>query len=158
MLWLNSQLVLRVCCWWPGAIGCGFTFHTRISWMLAGPMQRATPWRSTNPRNRYFERQHVRIEDSAIAAGRIFLRVITMTSYWAWRRLKSRASRLFTKSFIQTQIKENIKAPRHWPLCGKFTSHPHKRASYAENSFIWWRDHDEKHYLPRGGGVHYVCD
>ena len=21
----------------------------------------------------------------------------------------------------QTQIKENIKAPRHWPLCGKFT-------------------------------------
>ena len=23
-------------------------------------------------------------------------------------------------SFIQTQIKENIKAPRHWPLCGEF--------------------------------------
>ena len=23
--------------------------------------------------------------------------------------------------FIQTQIKENIKAPRHWPLCGEFT-------------------------------------
>ena len=22
---------------------------------------------------------------------------------------------------IQTQIKENIKAPRHWPLCGEFT-------------------------------------
>ena len=21
----------------------------------------------------------------------------------------------------QTQIKENIKAPRHWPLCGEFT-------------------------------------
>ena len=31
------------------------------------------------------------------------------------------ASRLFTQSFIQTQIKENIKAPRHWPLCGEFT-------------------------------------
>ena len=23
--------------------------------------------------------------------------------------------------FIQTQVKENIKAPRHWPLCGEFT-------------------------------------
>ena len=30
-------------------------------------------------------------------------------------------SRLFTQPFIQTQIKENIKAPRHWPLCGEFT-------------------------------------
>ena len=30
-------------------------------------------------------------------------------------------SRLFTQAFIQTQIKENIKAPRHWPLCGEFT-------------------------------------
>ena len=35
--------------------------------------------------------------------------------------LKSPASRLFTQSFIQTQIKENIKATRHWPLCGEFT-------------------------------------
>ena len=24
-------------------------------------------------------------------------------------------------SFVQAQIKENIKAPRHWPLWGKFT-------------------------------------
>ena len=29
--------------------------------------------------------------------------------------------RLLTQPFIQTQIKENIKAPRHWPLCGEFT-------------------------------------
>ena len=36
-------------------------------------------------------------------------------------RLKSPASPLFTQPFIQTQIKENIKAPRHWPLCGEFT-------------------------------------
>ena len=35
--------------------------------------------------------------------------------------VKSPASRLFTEPFIQAQIKENIKAPRHWPLCGKFT-------------------------------------
>ena len=31
---------------------------------------------------------------------------------------QSPASRLFTQPYIQTQIKENIKAPRHWPLCG----------------------------------------
>ena len=46
---------------------------------------------------------------------------ITVTSQWARWRLKSPALRLFTQSFIQTQIKENIKAPRHWPLCGEFT-------------------------------------
>ena len=46
---------------------------------------------------------------------------VTMTSQWAWWRLKSPASRLFTQPFIQTQIKENIKAPRHRPLCGEFT-------------------------------------
>ena len=28
---------------------------------------------------------------------------------------------IFTQPFIQTQIKENIKAPRHWPLWGEFT-------------------------------------
>ena len=28
---------------------------------------------------------------------------------------------LFTHPFIQAQIKENTKAPRHWPLCGEFT-------------------------------------
>ena len=27
----------------------------------------------------------------------------------------------FLNRFIQTQIRENIKAPRHWPLCGEFT-------------------------------------
>ena len=39
----------------------------------------------------------------------------------------------------QTQIKENIKAPRHWPLCGEFTGtgeFPAQRASYAENVSI----------------------
>ena len=36
-------------------------------------------------------------------------------------RLKSSAPRLFTQPFIRAQIKENIKAPRHWPLWGEFT-------------------------------------
>ena len=35
--------------------------------------------------------------------------------------LMSPVWRLFTQSSIQAQIKENIKAPRHWPLCGEFT-------------------------------------
>ena len=39
------------------------------------------------------------------------------------------SSHLFTQSFIQTQIKENAKAPRHWPLCGTSpgpVNYPHK--------------------------------
>ena len=41
--------------------------------------------------------------------------------------------------FIQTQIKENIKAPRHWHLCGEFTGtgeFPAQRASYTENDDV----------------------
>ena len=67
-----------------------------------------------------------------------------MTSQWAWWRLRSPASRLFTQPFIQTQIKKNIKAPRHWPLCGEFTGtgeFPAQRASYEEYVSIWWRHH-----------------
>ena len=41
-------------------------------------------------------------------------------------------------AFIRAQIKENIKAPRHWPLCGEF---PAQMASNAENISIWWRHH-----------------
>ena len=49
---------------------------------------------------------------------------------------KSPASRLFTQPFIQTQIKENIKAPRHWwPVTGEFLA---QIASNAENVSIWW--------------------
>ena len=48
---------------------------------------------------------------------------------------------------IQAQIKENIKAPRHWPLCGEFTGtgeFPAQRASNAENVSIWWCHHVER--------------
>ena len=44
---------------------------------------------------------------------------------------QSPASWLFTQPFIQTQIKDNIKAPRHRPLCGEFTEDrwiSHKRS------------------------------
>ena len=46
---------------------------------------------------------------------------IIVTSWWARWRLKSPASRWFTQSFIQAEMKENIKAPRHWSLWGEFT-------------------------------------
>ena len=41
--------------------------------------------------------------------------------YWAQWRLKPPASRLFTPPFSQVQINENIKSPRHRPLCREFT-------------------------------------
>ena len=66
-------------------------------------------------------------------------RNITLTSQWALWCLKSPASPLFTQLFIQVQIKENIKALRHWPLCGEFTA---LKASNAENVSIWWRHHE----------------
>ena len=46
---------------------------------------------------------------------------ITVTSQWASRCQKSRASRLFAQTLIQRHTKENIKAPRYWSLWGEST-------------------------------------
>ena len=49
-----------------------------------------------------------------------------------------------TQPFIQAQIKENFKAPRHWPLSGNSTVTGEflaQMASNAENVSIWWRHH-----------------
>ena len=51
---------------------------------------------------------------------------------------------LVTRLF-RRRSKKNIKAPRHWPLCGEFTGtgeFPAQMASYAENVSIWWRHHE----------------
>ena len=48
-------------------------------------------------------------------------RYVTVTSWWARWRLKSPAPRMFAQPFVQAQIKENMKAPRHWPLWGEST-------------------------------------
>ena len=54
---------------------------------------------------------------------------------WWWlhrdqRHFKSPASRLFVGSFVQARVKQNIKAPLRWPLCGESTDgwcdSPHK--------------------------------
>ena len=82
--------------------------------------------------------------------------IITLTSQWPRWRLKSPTSRLFTERFIRTQIKENIKAPGHWPLCGEFTrtgEFPAQRARNAENVSIWWRHHDIDVYTAKTGVI-----
>ena len=51
---------------------------------------------------------------------------------------------VYSVFFIQAQINENIKAPRHWPLCEEFTvtgEFPAQRASNAENFSTWWCNH-----------------
>ena len=54
------------------------------------------------------------------------------------------SSPLFTQPFIHTQINENIKTPRHWPLCGNSlvtSEFPPQRASKTENVSLWWHHH-----------------
>ena len=54
------------------------------------------------------------------------------------------ASLLFTQPYIQAQIKENTKAPRHCPLCGEFTcagEFPAQMVSNAEKFSTWLRHH-----------------
>ena len=69
---------------------------------------------------------------------------ITVTSYWARWRLKSPVPRLFAQPFVQEQIKEHLKAPRHWPLSGNSSvtgQFPTQKANNAENVSFWWRHH-----------------
>ena len=61
------------------------------------------------------------------------------------------ASQITSLTIVYTTVysdadQVNIKAPRHWPLCGEFTGtgeFPAQRASYAENISIWWRHHED---------------
>ena len=101
----------------------------------------------------------------------------SVTGALRWRlngrdyRLKSPASPLFTQPFIQTQIKDNIKAPRHrafvwgihrgpvnsphkWPVTRKMfpfddviMEFPAQRASNAKKAFIWWRHRENWHHM-----------
>ena len=69
----------------------------------------------------------------------------------------------------RVQIKENIKAPRHWPLWPVTGEFPAQKASDAENISIWWRHHEmltdfnnngeidvNQHCLPRQQWTHQV--
>ena len=55
-------------------------------------------------------------------------------------RLKSPTSRLATQSFVQAQVKESIKAPRHWPLWGEFTGNPASNAEHVSTGRFWFSD------------------
>ena len=60
--------------------------------------------------------------------------------------MSAMACRLFTQPFIQVQLKENIKAPRHWPLWGEFPGDrwiPSTKAGNAETVSIRWRQHGQ---------------
>ena len=62
------------------------------------------------------------VEHTYLTLRHICVRMyMTMTLQWVPWRLKSPASRMLTQPFNQAEIKENIKALRHWPLCGEFT-------------------------------------
>ena len=63
--------------------------------------------------------------------------VITVTSECVRWRLKPPASRLFAQPFVQAQIKENIKTPRHWPLLVESTGD----TGPVTRKCIWWRHH-----------------
>ena len=80
--------------------------------------------------NPFRERFHYVGHASKYPSWRHNIETITVTSQWARRRLNSPASWLFAQPFVQAQIKENIKAPRHWPLWGESTGDrwisPHK--------------------------------
>ena len=57
--------------------------------------------------------------------------------------------KLFAQSFVQVQIKKNIKAPRHWSLWRESTGDiPSQRANNAEIVSMWWRHHEKGPYVP----------
>ena len=73
-----------------------------------------------------------------------------MTSLLAQLCLKSPASRLLTQPFVQPKIKENIIAPRHWPLWGEFNGDrwiPGTKDQERGKCFHWWRHQWLEHML-----------
>ena len=108
----------------------------------------------TPSRKEIRRRPHTKDAETTISLPKQY---VTLASWYPLWRLKSPASRLLIQSFIQTQIKENIKAPRHWPLWGEFTGTGEfsaQRASYAENVSIWWRHHDTLQLYHKGHPIH----
>ena len=74
--------------------------------------------------------------------------VTLVTSHWARWCLKSTASRVFSQPFVQAQIKETIKVPRHWPLWGESTGDRWIPLTSASDVKLWcflWSAHE--HFL-----------
>ena len=69
-------------------------------------------------------------------------------------------SSLFAQLLVQAQIKENIKAPHHWPLCEERSplNSPHlvyqRPCSNAETVSIWCRHHRQMYIIRKGTNTH----
>ena len=93
-----------------------------VEWKLT-TLLRQEPWLDAPPRTRGVARSNGRPHSCVVA-----------------RPTTAQKRGQFLQPFIQAEIKENIKAPRHWPLCGEFTA---QMASNAEKVSIWWRHHED---------------
>ena len=116
------------------SLGFGVKMNTSVNWVTIGLCTGSlSVWCQARPMLTYCEWSPHRTKTlGKLCPTENLLQNITVTSQWVRWRLKSPASRLLTEAFIQAQIKENIKAPRHWPLCG----------DSPENVSIWWRHHE----------------
>ena len=88
--------------------------------------------------------RYLKMDGGILCVYNLRVRVDIKTQFWHYNDviMSAIASQLTSLTIV---IKENIKAPRHWPLCREFTGHrwiPRTKASNAENVFIWWRHHD----------------
>ena len=116
---------------WTSIRNIGLVFAERkTQWTVCLHQWRCTPWEPFTKAKgiRTLLKKDLVFEQVTLHNMGTFS-LITMTSQWVGWRLKLPASRLFTQPFIRAQIKENIKAPRHWPLCGEYTGDR------------WWRHH-----------------
>ena len=72
----------------------------------------------------------------------------TLTLRWRHNgrdRVSNHQPRRSLLNRFKAQIKENIKIPRHWPLCGEFTGGrwiPRTNGQWRGNVSIWWRHHE----------------
>ena len=102
MLYIAIELL-----WWPGdARSQGFTSHVIDLWPVSISRCRLTC-----------------IGISILKIRWSHDHLIFLTLQWRHNGLDS-VSNHQPHHFYSAQIKENIKAPRHWPLCGEFTGDP----------------------------------
>ena len=125
------------------------TLNERSSYSNMTPYNITRPWNANHQTAQWFSMKNT---------SPLFT-LISCALQWRWR-LKSPTSPLLTQLLFQTQIKENIKAPRHWHLCGEFTGDrwiPRTlwKVSNTGNVSIWWRHHGYT-TLPCGIGHNHI--
>ena len=95
----------------PGSLTCGFL------WSRWRGKRSQHCRRMRNPQFYVSGKRSMQMMRSLVGSRPVIKSWSFDTLQW---RPKSPASRLFTQSFIQAQINEHIKVPRHWPLCEEF--------------------------------------